>query len=218
MGEGLSVRAAAREGDRERVAWLLTRGADISERDERGLTALHEAAERGDTAMVDFLLQHGAPVDVVDHAGFTPLQLALGAEHLEVVWRLFSAGAAPTLEAAVVVGDVRSLQALLAAGADMDARGAGGYAGLHWAAAINGYLAAGILLKHGADPNLPTEWDRESPLHIAARNGNADVGRLLIDGGANVDAIDTGGHTPLDLALSRKHDRMAHLLRAHGGQ
>lgn len=51
------------------------------------------------------------------------------------------------------------------------------------------------------------------PLHLAAEEGNADVAKLLLSHGADVDAEDAGGETPLDHAVS---EATAEMIRQHG--
>ena len=70
-----------------------------------------------------------------------------------------------------------------------------------------------VLLAHGADPNRATkpgvETDSfmrdcrtkgETPLHRAAAFGDAEAIQLLLDAGAEVDARDASGDTPLSWA------------------
>lgn len=66
------------------------------------------------------------------------------------------------------------------------------------------------LLREGADANAYFVQDEGfgdrleySALHIAARNGRADVLELLISHGAEVDVPDEGGYTPLHTAAWR---------------
>lgn len=61
-----------------------------------------------------------------------------------------------------------------------------GESALHVAAALqtNGIECAQMLLKSGAQPNAQ-QTDGQTPLHIAARNGNADMIRLMLKEGAN---------------------------------
>ena len=73
-----------------------------------------------------------------------------------------------------------------------------------------------------------TKDDHEyTPLHWAAMEGRKEVAELLIAAGANVNAKDVDGSTPLDLAKLYEGDspedkaaRMetADLLRKHGGK
>ena len=53
-----------------------------------------------------------------------------------------------------------------------------------------------LLLKCGADVNQ-TGYRDETALHVAAVNGLPDIARVLINAGANVEAKNDIGHTPL---------------------
>ncbi len=57
------------------------------------------------------------------------------------------------------------------------------------------------LLKRGANPNGCEDKLLYSPLHYAAAHCSAEVALLLIKAGANLEAKDSDGNTPLDAAL-----------------
>jgi ankyrin repeat protein len=54
-------------------------------------------------------------------------------------------------------------------------------------------------------------------LHEATRAGHLEIVKLLVANGANVNATDFSGLTPLKLALGRRNTEIAELLRQHGG-
>ena len=59
-------------------------------------------------------------------------------------------------------------------------------------------------------------------MHFAADEGHKEIAELLIDNGADVNAIIVSGQyqgkTPLDLAIQLKRTETAALLRKHGGK
>ena len=55
------------------------------------------------------------------------------------------------------------------------------------------------------------------PLHYAAEQGNADVVQLLIEAGANVNALDASGITPFRLAKNHNHEDVVRLLGGKSG-
>ena len=60
-----------------------------------------------------------------------------------------------------------------------------------------------------------------TPLHDAAQGAHKEIVELLIANGADVNAKDEDGLTPLDLAVRRHRDignEIADLLRKHGGK
>jgi ankyrin repeat protein len=58
--------------------------------------------------------------------------------------------------------------------------------------------------------------DGQTPLHFAARGGWVDVAGILIDKGADVNAKDKAGRTPLALLEAKKDSRMIEFLRKKG--
>lgn len=67
------------------VMLLLQRHANVNARDALQQTALHFAASRGFPNICNSLLDHGAQSESRDGNSKTPMQLAIAAEHWEVV-------------------------------------------------------------------------------------------------------------------------------------
>jgi cytohesin len=55
-------------------------------------------------------------------------------------------------------------------------------------------------------------------LQLAAHGGHKEIAELLIAAGADVNAKDDDGDTPLDQAILDKQPETADLLRKHGGK
>lgn len=55
-----------------------------------------------------------------------------------------------------------------------------------------------------------------TPLHIAAKRGNLDIVQLLIERGAELNALNSMGQTPLFLAVQGGHKDIANLLIERG--
>jgi len=74
------------------------------------------------------------------------------------------------------------------------------------------------LLEEGVDPNVRL-LDRQggTALHVAARTGDVDAAKVLLDYRADPNARDDHGKTPLDYAIETWHGKVAKLLREHGG-
>ncbi len=68
-----------------------------------------------------------------------------------------------------------------------------------------------ILLEHGAEVNARQEggW---TALHAASQNGDVEMVRLLIAGGADVQMRADNQQNALDLALSKGHQAVVDLL------
>ena len=162
---------------------------------------LHEAARAGDvdlaSAAVDAAVSRGVPLPAVVNAASddvmrrSPLHLASEKGHVRAVRFLLSlradpnvadvAGARPLHYAAAADRD-EVARALLAASADASARDARGEQPVHWAAATGAVRVASILLAH--DPRVwaaTTEPGGWTPLHLAARNGRAELAERLLN-------------------------------------
>ncbi len=74
--------------------------------------------------------------------------------------------------------------------------------------------AVRVLLAAGADPNLPDE-NGVLPLDFAALSNRPDIARLLLEGGALVNAT-VGGSTALDFAVARGNVETARVLIEQG--
>jgi ankyrin repeat protein len=68
---------AALEDYVDRLREALSKGADVSARDDDGFTPLHLAAQQGAVGATALLLDHGAEVDAVNKHGNTPLFTAV---------------------------------------------------------------------------------------------------------------------------------------------
>jgi hypothetical protein len=143
---------------------------------------------------VKFCLEHGAdPNRNLVHDGLTALACAAGTGNIELVDLLLEHGArlkgSSAIPEAAIEGALEMVKHLLSKGADIDEIGTEGPAG------DEGYDYMG------------------SPLHHAAKLGNTEMARFLIDAGANVHLKDPMGRTPEDLALKNNHREILDALR-----
>ncbi len=105
---------------------------------------------------------------------------------------------------ACTAGHERVLDALLAAGPDLD---------VFSAAALGEVNQLEILLS--IDPSLAAAVgaDGTTPLHLAARFGRDDAARRLLDAGAAATAADGDGATAAEVAATYGHSDLAAVLR-----
>ncbi len=73
------------------------------------------------------------------------------------------------------------------------------------------------LIAAGADPSAPFLSNGETPLMVAARSGNLDTLKVLLDAGAAIEAKDTlRGTTALIWAAEQNHAKVVSLLLSRG--
>ena len=63
--------------------------------------------------------------------------------------------------------------------------------------------AVTVLLEAGADVGTPTRFKKQTPLHIAVHKGHTEIAAILVVAGANPNAKDHKGRTPVHLAAGR---------------
>ena len=115
---------------------------------------------------------------------------------------LLGAAAPAEVSVAAMKGDGERVEALLAAGEDVNVAQGDGSTALHWAAHRNDPQMARLLIEAGADIGATTRVGDLTPLFMAAKNGNATIVELLLDAGAEADSTNTNGTTPLMLAAA----------------
>jgi len=115
----------------------------------------------------------------------------------------FGASSAPDLDAKLLAAVQKTapadVRALLAAGADANARGADGSTAMIYAAHFGDAASLQALLGAKGDPNLTNGYG-VGPIHEAALRADAGLLRMLLDAGAEVDLALPQGETPLMLA------------------
>ncbi len=200
----------------EALERLLAAGANVNAENALHATPLWVACADRHTAVVERLLAAGADPNRALRSGETLLM------------RCASTGAPA------------AVRALLAHGADVDAgEPARGQTALMWAAANRNPAVTRVLLEHGAAVGARTRTVRQlrgvglqsttSPagatffdaggftaLLFAARHGDVESARLLLDAGADVDAPAADGNSPLVLAAISGHGRLAEFLLDRG--
>ena len=157
-----------------------------------GASPLHQAVLRGRSpGVVRLLLERGAEVEAVDGAGRTPYALAIATARTELAQLLAAHGARAdhdpidALVGACLRGDettARRLAHLRDRLRPID------HEAVATAVRAGDVTATRLMLELGFDPNVPGEL-QATPLHFAAADGRPDLVGILLEHGANVDAV-----------------------------
>jgi ankyrin repeat protein len=165
-----------------------------------GASERTDPAASTDAPLINALLEHGAdPNYYPGRSG--PLEMAIRAHDAEAVRLLLEHHADPNArgassEAPLMFADAACTRLLIQHGADIDIRNRLGITPLMAAAADRGPGAAervAILLEHGANPNLNDAYGQTPLMHAVS----LDVARMLLQRGAEIDAVANYGRTAL---------------------
>jgi ankyrin repeat protein len=218
--------------DERRVRELLAAGAPLHcvNGGEQGRAALHYASLSGDARVITALLEAGAAVDAKDRNGETPLIIASAKGHEGVVRALLARGArldpqlgygGTALHEAAFRGHAGVVELLCASkDAVVDVRDSLNKTPLRRAIEGGHEAAFRALLARGARQDI-RDSDGATLLHHAAECGHAGIVDLLCGApGADVDAQDRQGHTPLVKAtnLAKARGGAVRALLAHGAR
>jgi len=206
---------AVRVNDQELVALLLAAGAEVDGANRYGHAPIHVAIESRHAAMVRQLLEAGANVEQVDASGELPLLLATRLGDSGIVELLLTRGAQvdardlhyglSALMLAVSEGNTALVQRLLTAGADVNAYSLAGE--LHrnvMPSEVPVGTSQGVGINRSGLPDRGMRYPitgMKTPLSFATRQGNFELTRMLIEAGADIEAADANGITPLINAI-----------------
>ncbi|XP_074538924.1 B-cell lymphoma 3 protein homolog [Halichoeres trimaculatus] len=167
--------------------------------DEDGDTALHIAVVQGKRdfvyKMIQLLLSARRSPDIYNNLRQTPLHLA------------------------VITQQTNMVEALLSAGADPAALDRNGQTAIHLCCEYNQHDCLSVLLSCSLSPMCleMRNFEGLSPLHLAVLRGHKDLTRMLLDVGADINAMDIkSGQSPLIHAVETNNADMVHFLIERG--
>ncbi|KGL86853.1 Ankyrin repeat and SOCS box protein 10, partial [Charadrius vociferus] len=109
------------------------------------------------------------------------------------------------LHEACAAASTDCVRLLLSFGADPEAVSEDGYKPLHLCKSPDSLECVQQLLQHGASVNSRTEEEDDTALHVAARHGLTDHVQLLLRYGAELEAENKEGQTPLNAGCAQPH-------------
>jgi hemoglobin len=128
-------------------------------------------------------------------------------------------GGRTLLHAAAAAGSLPTVELLLCLGADPNSLDGGRHTPLYCVgnecASEESAEVVLALVRAGAQVDANDGVTGATPLHMAARRGNAVVAKALLECGADIDARDRRGDTPLVRAVNCKKSHVAELLRSY---
>ena len=219
---------AVLRGDLTVVDVLLAAGASVSVANRYGVEPIALASLNGSASMLARLLAAEADPNATQPGGETALMTAARTGQLEAVQVLLAYGADPgarewsknqtALMWAAAEDNAGVVRALVAAGADVHARsnvsldltpnepGDKGFTALLFAARAGQLRAAEALMDVGANVN-DTLADGTSALVLATLSAQYEMGRFLVERGADPNAAEQGWTALHQLAWTRRPSR-----------
>jgi uncharacterized protein len=243
---------AARNQDQQQIRALLKQPTDVNVRSEDGSTALLWAAHWNDLETAGLLIRAGADANAANELRMTPLSQACTNASAPFIELLLNAGANPNTPIATGerpimtcarTGNADAVRTLLAHGADVNgSEPTQNQTALMWAAAEPHPKVLQLLIEAKANLRARTK-SGFTALHFAARAGDLESTRILLDAGVDVNIraqpdVESGsvargagaapaglglrgdmtfpGSTPLFVATVRGHVPLALFLLDHG--
>lgn len=202
------------QNDDEKKQVLEKLKQEINTKDNNGNAPLYLVIQEQNEKMLDLLIKAGADVNAEDKNNRTPLKDAASINNVKLVEILLNA---PNIDInkynilhwAVEKGDTKIVKMLIDKGAKLDSIDKNGDTYLHLAVlkkhedVLNQLIRTNII-------NINSKNNAgQTPLHLAR---NSKLVTILINAGANIEAINKFGETPLALAIKYKEKEIENIL------
>ncbi|XP_074029329.1 uncharacterized protein isoform X1 [Leptinotarsa decemlineata] len=224
LTDATPLQIAAEGGHAEVVKALVRAGANITDENRAGFTAVHLAAQYGHMQVLEVLRSSNSLRIISKKLGVTPLHVAAYFGQADTVRELLThvpgtvksdppngASLVPTLgnesgmtplHLASFSGNENVVRLLLnSAGVQVDAAThENGYNSMHLACYGGHSTVVGLLLSRSAELLQSHDKHGKTGLHIAAQHGHYQMVEVLLGQGAEINAPDKNGWTPLHCA------------------
>lgn len=189
------IRQAVTTGDINTIERILRSHPDrANEQDPRGDSLLHIAARAGDQQVVNLLLQYGAKTEVTNARGETPMEVAADQGYASIMRTLLAKGA-----------KIRNPRLLMRRAS--------------WSGNVE---VAQLLIERGTSVNVKAGTkpgqERSTNIHAAVAANRPDMVEFLLIHGADPNALDSSGRSPLHLAAESIYTQIARMLLDRGAK
>ena len=184
--------SAAYCGDTEAAEFIINKGVDINlvRRGHENVSVLMAACFNNQYKMAEYLIDKGADINYENSHGYSIFHKITDHRQLELAELLIKKGYILNK----IYRNGQTPLMTVCEGIKPDSERNSEYIQM-----------AKLLLKYGADPNLTSGGpvEQETALMMTLENSNNDMARVLIENGADVNASDAAGITPLMIAARR---------------
>jgi ankyrin repeat protein len=215
---------AVAKGSKSKVEKILLKDGieNLETPDFKGETALYRAVFRGETQIVKLLLEKGANPAARPPGCHSTLHIAVSRDRTSILDMLLERCTKDEIEETTSTGETAlylaiqrrnesSAKALLARGANPQARPAGKESMLNCTVTFAQKSLVKVLLEHGADVEERNK-DGDPPLCRSVIRGDTKIVEILLKHGAKGSARTSKGESPLSIAVSRGRTGIVALL------
>lgn len=206
----------AEENNLSKVALALNLGADVDTKFQNKNEALHIASAHDTLEVAEFLIAHGGDLNQKNKWGETPLKRMVEKNSLMVIKLLTQFGTHPSmtndlLNESAKCNALELAKFLIKSGVDVNAINKHNCTALNYAIFSNSYEVAKVLIESGAvlSPSIMLST-------VGFQLNSPKIVELLIEVGADINAVDKDGNTTLHRAMCFSNPEIAEILIKKG--